>query len=122
VARDWGRGPMSPARAPVHVAEASAGEVRARILHVPGCPNVGRLRTDLEAALASVGASGVIEKVEGPYPSPTLLIDGTDVTGRELGTEATCRLDLPTRDQIVSAMLAACARSGGSSRAQGSPR
>jgi hypothetical protein len=82
-------------------------ELRICILHVPDCPLVGRVRTDVETALVSVGASAVIEEVEGPYPSPTLLIDGIEVTGRALGTGPACRLDLPTTKQIVSAITAA---------------
>ena len=44
------------------------------------------------------------EEIEGPYPSPTLLIDGIDVTGRDPGTEPCCRLDLPTEEDILMAL------------------
>jgi hypothetical protein len=67
----------------------------------------------VEIALASIGATAVIEEVEGPYPSPTVLIEGVDVTGRSLGAGPACRLDLPTREQIVSAVLAAQAGGAG---------
>ena len=77
------------------------------ILHVPGCPLVSQLRADVEIALVSAGAKAVIEEIEGSYPSPTLLIDGMDVTGRALSSVPGCRLDLPAREQIVVAIRAA---------------
>lgn len=83
------------------------------ILHVPDCPLVGRARADVEFALASIGATAVVEEIEGPYPSPTVLIGGVDVTGRPLGVGPACRLDLPTRAQIVSAVLSAHAEGAG---------
>jgi hypothetical protein len=81
--------------------------VRICILHVANCALIGRLRTDVEIALAIVGASAVIEELEGPYPSPTLLIDGIEVTGWPLDLAPSCRLYLPTVQQIASAILAA---------------
>jgi hypothetical protein len=44
--------------------------------------------------------------VVGDYSSPTILIDGFDVTGRspELRNLASCRLDLPTEEQILIAL------------------
>jgi hypothetical protein len=81
-------------------------DLRIRILHVPDCPLVSPLRADVESALASVGARAVIEEIEGSYPSPTLLIGGIDVTGRALGSDPACRLDVPARDQIVAAIRA----------------
>ena len=77
------------------------------ILHVPGCPLVSQLRAELEIALANAGVGAVIEEIEGSYPSPTLLIDGIDVTGRPLSSVPGCRLDLPAREQIVVAIRAA---------------
>lgn len=41
----------------------------------------------------------------GPYPSPALLIDGLDVTtGEPIVGAARCQLDLPTREQILTAL------------------
>jgi len=57
----------------------------------PGCPNAEPARAALDRALASVGLSAEIEKVQayGPtspdslrrWGSPTILIDGVDVAG-----------------------------------------
>jgi hypothetical protein len=44
----------------------------------------------------------------GAYPSPTVLIDGTDVMDPGRGTPAghTCRLDVPTRERLLAALIA----------------
>lgn len=80
---------------------------RIQILHVAGCPLVDGLRRTVHAALERSGFWTQIEELEGPYPSPTLLIDGLDVTGRPLATGPACRMDLPTEEQIVEALAAA---------------
>ncbi|RZS43509.1 hypothetical protein EV193_102489 [Herbihabitans rhizosphaerae] len=44
---------------------------------------------------------------QGAYPSPTVVIDGRDVvTGAPPATDACCRLDLPTHEQIHTALTA----------------
>ena len=79
--------------------------VRVRLEHVPDCPLVDRVRARLDRALAATGISAVIEDVEGDYPSPTLLINGLDAaTGQPSGGAPRCRLDLPTADQIATAL------------------
>lgn len=78
---------------------------RVRILHVPGCPLVERLRAEVESALAEVAPDCRLSLVEGDYPSPTLLVDGMDVTtGAPVSGEPRCRLDLPTAEQIRDAL------------------
>jgi hypothetical protein len=70
---------------------------------VPDCPNLDRVRTALNTALADLGLpSTVIERV-GDYPSPSVLIDGVDVMGAGDGPAA-CRLDLPTVDDLRAAL------------------
>lgn len=79
--------------------------MRVQLLHVPDCPLTDRLRVRLHACLQQAAVSVVVEEHEGPYPSPTLLINGVDVTtGHTLTGHAYCRLDLPTHDQIVTAL------------------
>ena len=101
-------GPMT---APIGVApppdRAALPDIRIQILHVPDCPLVEHVRSEVQLALATVGAHGVIEELEGQYPSPTLLIDGFDVTGGHAGADPSCRLDLPTQDQILTALRVA---------------
>jgi hypothetical protein len=78
---------------------------RIRILQVPGCPNVEQVREKVRRVLAQVQVDAEVEELVGEYPSPTLLIDGRDVTGRPPGGSASaCRLDLPTENQVLTAL------------------
>jgi hypothetical protein len=72
---------------------------------------VGRLRADVETAALRIGPSTVIEEIEGECRSPTLLMDGVEMDGYPMGTGPACRIDLPSQDEIVSAIAAATARS-----------
>jgi len=79
--------------------------VRIQLLHVPGCPLVDQLRARVSECLAQAGMPVPIEETEGPYPSPTLLVDGTDAaTGQPPTDTACCRLDLPTHMQILDTL------------------
>jgi hypothetical protein len=75
-----------------------------QLLHVPDCPNLDELRRRVESTLAKLGVSAAIDQVEGAYPSPTLIVNGVDVTGRPVGSDPSCRLDVPTDDQIITAI------------------
>lgn len=88
-------------------AVASDNDIRVQLLHVADCPLVGEVRTLLHHSLARSGLRAQIEELEGPYPSPTLLVDGVDVTGRATGTEPSCRLDFPSEEQILAALIRA---------------
>jgi hypothetical protein len=85
-------------------ATAAGPAFAVQILHVPDCPNVERLRTRVQRSLARLGLPATIEELEGPYPSPTLLINGLDVIRPAGNSEASCRLDLPTEEQIIEAL------------------
>lgn len=90
----------------------TSGELRIEILHVPDCPSVAQLRAEVQEALDTVGSSAAIEEVEGNHPSPTLLINGDPLDGFPLQGEAACRIDVPSREQIRSSILAASGRTG----------
>jgi hypothetical protein len=85
----------------------TAASRRVQILYLPDCPLVEPLRGLVRGALARCDLDAEIEEIEGPYASPTLLIDGVDVTGRPVSTGLACRLDLPTEEQICRALSAA---------------
>jgi hypothetical protein len=89
------------------LADGPPGDGRIRILHIVGCPLLDRLRTEVELALEGLGAAAPVEETEGPYPSPTLLIDGLAIDGQPAGRDPVCRIDLPTRAEIVAALVAA---------------
>jgi hypothetical protein len=81
-----------------------ARRTRIQLLHVPDCPLVDQVRATLSRSLAKTEVEAVIEEMEGPYPSPTLLIEGIDVTGHTPDPGASCRLDLPTEEQVLAAL------------------
>lgn len=78
---------------------------RVRILHVPDCPLMEGLRAEVASTLSEVAPDVRLFLVEGDYPSPTLLVDGMDVTtGAPVSGQPRCRLDLPTSQQIRDAL------------------
>jgi len=70
---------------------------------VPNCPNLDRVRSDLQATLAGLGLPPVVVERVGDFPSPSVLVDGVDVMGGGEGPAA-CRLDLPTADDLKAAL------------------
>lgn len=83
----------------------SASTVRAQILQVPDCPLVDELHALVHECLTALGDSGTVETRVGDHPSPTLVIDGIDVaTGGPIDDRVCCRLDLPSREQILNAL------------------
>jgi hypothetical protein len=54
--------------------------------------------------LSAAGLESDVEELEGDYSSPTVLVNGVDVTGRPIGLEPLCRLDLPTEKQLREAL------------------
>ena len=81
--------------------------MKIELLHVPGCANLDYARQLLRSTLSELGLDEQIEEEEGAYPSPTILIDGTDIMGRPDATGASCRLDLPMRERLGGALQAA---------------
>ena len=87
------------------ICAAELPNVRIQILQVPGCPLVDGVIQLARECQAHVGDSGPLVVSIGQYPSPTLLVDGRDVTtGEPVAGEARCRLDLPTGEQVLSAL------------------
>lgn len=80
--------------------------VHVQLLHVPDCPLVDRVRATLRSSLSKTDVQITFEEIEGLYPSPTLLIDGTDATGRTPPLGPCCRLDLPAEDEVIGALNA----------------
>lgn len=74
---------------------------------VPGCPNLEATREVLQTCLAEAGlAVAVVERI-GESPSPSILVDGRDVTSSDPRGPAACVLRPPTSDQIRTALRAA---------------
>lgn len=72
---------------------------------------------ELRECLAETGMGDEpVETVVGDHPSPTLVVDGLDIaTGAPVAGAPRCRMDLPTHDQIRTA-LEALRDSGGPAR------
>ena len=101
------------------------------LVYDPGCPNVGEARAHLQEAFANAGLtprwSEHVIGGSGPahargYGSPTILIDGRDVSGASPGDEASCRLyrdergglaRVPTVAQIATTLSRAHGRVAG---------
>ena len=79
--------------------------MKIQLLHFSGCPNVVAARTALREALAAEELVAAIEEIDVEHPgapewargwgSPTILIDGQDVTGEQRSTSlaaSSCRL------------------------------
>jgi hypothetical protein len=93
------------------VTKENPSPISVTLLHLPDCPLVDQVRSTLRDCLTRSGASVVVEQLAGPYPSPTLLIDGADVTGKSLVQQPSCRLDLLTGEQIMAALARASSSS-----------
>lgn len=89
---------------------------RIELVYFDGCPNAERARENLARALASAGGApewaewdlmdpGTPE-VYKQYGSPTILVDGRDVTGAEGGASAmACRADGAPSAEAIAAKL-----------------
>lgn len=75
-----------------------------QILHVADCPLLEQLQRRVHASITRAGLDVPVEVIEGLYPSPTLLINGAEVTGQPTSSDPCCRLDLPSEAQIVVAL------------------
>ncbi|KAI7975929.1 hypothetical protein EIK77_002489 [Talaromyces pinophilus] len=80
--------------------------LRVQLLSVPDCPLVEKVRSTLESCLTKAQIATVLEEVVGDYSSPTLLVDGFDVTGYPPPSDSqiSCRLDLPNEEQVLAAL------------------
>ncbi len=88
------------------MAMADQDALQVQLLCVPDCPLVERVQSTLEKCLAQTGVRAVVQALVGDYTSPTLLVDGFDVTGRPRPPDGqtACRCDLPTEEQILAAL------------------
>lgn len=76
--------------------------MKIQLLYFPGCPHVGIARGNLRRVLAARQMNTAIEEIDTTAPgtsqhlrnwgSPTILIDGVDVTGGRAPTGPSCRL------------------------------
>lgn len=79
---------------------------KVQLLSVPDCPLVKKVQAMVSKCLVQTQLNVDVEVIVGDYNSPTLLVDGFDVTGRPAAPEGqmSCRLDLPSEEQILAAL------------------
>jgi alkylmercury lyase-like protein len=80
------------------------GGVIVELRSVPDCPNTAAVRQTLYEVLAELALPREVTELVGDYPSPSVLIDGVDVTGAAVDAAPACRLDLPTAEHIRTAL------------------
>ena len=78
--------------------------IKIELLHVAGCANLEGTRALLQACLLEAGVEAEVEERVGAFPSPSVLVNGTDVMGSPEAGGAMCRLDIPTRDRLLAAL------------------
>ena len=78
--------------------------VRVELRAVPGCPNLDAARDLLRSCLGDAGLPAEFVERIGDYPSPSVVVDGLDVTGADPDGPASCVLRLPTRSEILAAL------------------
>ncbi|MPZ94725.1 MAG: alkylmercury lyase [Propionibacteriales bacterium] len=69
------------------------------------CPNAPLVRQRLLACLRRAGGAWDLrEHRDRGVMSPTLTVDGADVTDATISAGSGCRLDLPSQEQICTAL------------------
>ena len=75
--------------------------LKVELLHLPDCPHVERARELLRSCLGELGLTTIrVEVRSGSYPSPSIIVNGTDVMGAPPYEAASCRLDVPSRERV----------------------
>ena len=82
--------------------------MRVELLQHPGCRFAPMTHQLVQQCLTALAIHTRILVRVGDYPSPTVLVNGTDIMSRASALTSTraCRLDVPTRDQILAALTA----------------
>ena len=83
--------------------------MRVELLHYGGCPLAPAAHRLVRECLIAVGIPDPALVRVGDYPSPTVLVNGTDVMrpGTELSKARVCRIDVPTRERVLAALTLA---------------
>jgi hypothetical protein len=83
--------------------------MRVELLHFDGCPLAPAAHRLVRQCLIALGIPDPVLVRVGDWPSPTVLVNGTDVMrpAAELSTARVCRIDVPTRERVLAALRAA---------------
>jgi hypothetical protein len=95
--------------------------MRVELLHFEGCPLAPAAYRLVRLCLIALGIPDPVLVRVGDGPSPTVLVNGTDVMrpAAERSNARVCRIDVPTRERVLGALRAARA---GESRDEPFPR
>ncbi len=82
--------------------------MRVELLHHAGCRSAEAALELLQECLAALAVPAPVLVRVGDYPSPTVLINGTDVMRptATLPQGSACRLDVPTRERVLAVLAA----------------
>ena len=83
--------------------------MRVELFQFEGCPLAPAADRLLRQCLTALGIPDPVLVRVGDWPSPTVLVNGTDVMRQaaELSTARVCRIDVPTRERVLAALRAA---------------
>src|SRR3954451_1050229 len=89
------------------VADRGSG-MRVELLHHAGCRWAPAAHQLVRECLIALGLPDAVLVRVGDYPSPTVLVNGTDVMRPAAGlTEpSACRIDVPTRERVLAVLTA----------------
>jgi hypothetical protein len=83
--------------------------MRVELLHHAGCRSAPAAHQLVRECLSALGLPDpVLARVGDEYPSPTVLVNGTDVMRppAELSEASACRIDVPTRERVLAVLRA----------------
>jgi hypothetical protein len=82
--------------------------MRVELLHHSGCRSAQAALQLVQECLAALAIPDPVLVRVGDHQSPTVLIDGVDVMRPAVETSgvSACRIDVPTRERVLSALAA----------------
>lgn len=82
--------------------------MRVELLHHSGCRSAQAALQLVQECLAALAILDPVLVRVGDHPSPTLLVDGADVMRPAVALPgvSACRIDVPTRERVLSALAA----------------
>jgi hypothetical protein len=82
--------------------------MRVELLHHAGCRSAPAAHQLVRECLIALGLPDPVFARVGDYPSPTVLVNGTDVMrpAAELSEASACRIDVPTRERVLAVLRA----------------
>ena len=96
------------------VADWGSG-MRVELFHFDGCPLAPAAHRLVRQCLIALSVPDLVLVRVGDYPSPTVLVNGTDVMrpAAKLAEARACRIDVPTRERVLTVLRANLAAESG---------